>query len=34
MTDELKRLHEIALKLSQLGMRQTASDIDYLISWL
>jgi len=34
MTDELKRLHEIALKLSQLGMRQTAGDIDYLISWL
>lgn len=34
MIDELKRLHVIALKLSQLGMKQTAGDIDYLIAWL
>ena len=34
MIDELKRLHIIALRLNQLGMRQTAGDIDYLVAWL
>lgn len=34
MASKLKKLHILALKLNDVGMRQTAGDIDYLISWL
>ena len=34
MSSNLKKLHVLALKLNNIGMRQTAGDLDYLISWL
>ena len=34
MAVKLKELHIIALKLKEIGLKQTAGDIDYLISWL
>lgn len=34
MSSKLKQLHIVAVKLHSIGMRQTAGDIDYLISWL
>lgn len=34
MSNELEKLHIIAFDLRNLGMLQTAGDIDYLVSWL
>lgn len=34
MSNELERLHMIAFDLREIGMAQTAGDIDYLVSWL
>ena len=34
MSNELERLRAIAFDLREIGMLQTAGDIDYLVSWL
>ena len=34
MSNELERLRMIAFDLREIGMLQTAGDIDYLVSWL